>query len=67
RGCAVCENTKDNYSSMLIDVYAGRLTEADAIIGYLLKEAEISGHDAIHFEFLYRSITALRQKPNKVF
>ncbi|WP_406590036.1 2-dehydropantoate 2-reductase [Bacillus atrophaeus] len=65
--CAVCENTKDNYSSMLVDVYAGRLTEADAIIGYLLKEAEIGNHDAIHFEFLYRSITALRQKPDKVF
>jgi 2-dehydropantoate 2-reductase len=37
---AVCENTSANYSSMYIDIGQGRRTEIDAILGFLLEEAE---------------------------
>lgn len=63
----VCGQTKDNRSSMLVDVIEGRQTEIDAIIGYLLKEARLHGLDAVHLEFLYGSIKALERNTNKVF
>lgn len=37
---AVCEKTADNHSSMYKDLENGRQTEVDAILGYLLEEAE---------------------------
>ncbi|MCM3587083.1 2-dehydropantoate 2-reductase [Mesobacillus maritimus] len=37
---SVCENTASNRSSMLKDLEEGRKTEIDAILGYLLEEAE---------------------------
>lgn len=64
---AVCRLTKENRSSMLVDVIEGRKTEADAIIGYLLKEASLHGIDAVHLAFLYGSIKALERNTNKVF
>ncbi|AMA52202.1 2-dehydropantoate 2-reductase [Bacillus inaquosorum] len=64
---SVCGQTKENRSSMLVDVIEGRQTEADAIIGYLLKEARLQGLDAVHLEFLYGSIKALERNTNKVF
>ncbi|MGG7618748.1 2-dehydropantoate 2-reductase [Bacillus coreaensis] len=36
----VCKNTAQNESSMLKDVKNGRRTEIDAILGYVLKEAQ---------------------------
>ncbi|NTU26417.1 2-dehydropantoate 2-reductase [Bacillus tequilensis] len=63
----VCGQTKENRSSMLVDVTEGRQTEVDAIIGYLLKEASLHGLDAVHLEFLYGSIKALERNTNKVF
>ncbi|MCM3768578.1 2-dehydropantoate 2-reductase [Neobacillus niacini] len=36
----VCQKTAENRSSMLKDMEAGRLTEVDAILGYLLDEAK---------------------------
>lgn len=36
----VCENTAQNRSSMLRDIEAGRKTEVDAILGFLLDEAQ---------------------------
>ncbi|MCY8718191.1 2-dehydropantoate 2-reductase [Bacillus sp. S10C12M] len=63
----VCRQTKENRSSMLVDVIEGRQTEADAIIGYLVKEARLNGLDAVHLEFLYGSIKALERNTNKVF
>ena len=47
---------------MLADVLAGRKTEADAIMGYLLKRAEESGERAPHLAFLYDSIKALEKE-----
>lgn len=47
----------------LADVLAEkRKTEADAIIGYLLKRAKESGEPAPHLTFLYRSIKALENE-----
>ncbi|MBU2659236.1 2-dehydropantoate 2-reductase [Bacillus cabrialesii] len=63
----VCGQTKENHSSMLVDVIEGRQTEADAIIGYLLKEASLQDLNAVHLEFLYGSIKALERNANKVF
>ncbi|MBY8912302.1 2-dehydropantoate 2-reductase [Bacillus sp. YC2] len=59
RVCVVCRQTKNNHSSMLVDVMAGRQTEVDAIIGYLVKEAKSRGLKAVHLPFLYGSIKAL--------
>ncbi|ASB89732.1 2-dehydropantoate 2-reductase [Bacillus sonorensis] len=59
---SVCRQTKRNTSSMLADVLAGRKTEADAIMGYLLKRAEESGERAPHLAFLYDSIKALEKE-----
>lgn len=39
----ICENTKNNTSSMLKDTQEGRKTEIDAILGYILKVAERKG------------------------
>ncbi len=61
RVCDVCSRTEKNHSSMLVDILAGRRTEADAIIGYLVKEAESRGLPAVHLPFLYRSIKALER------
>lgn len=36
----VCRNTSQNRSSMLKDIEEGRQTEIDAILGYLIEEAE---------------------------
>ncbi|CEG26720.1 2-dehydropantoate 2-reductase [Bacillus sp. B-jedd] len=36
----ICRNTAENRSSMLKDLEAGRPTEVDAILGYLLEEAK---------------------------
>ncbi|RDU38475.1 2-dehydropantoate 2-reductase [Neobacillus piezotolerans] len=36
----ICRNTSENRSSMLKDLDAGRPTEVDAILGYLLDEAD---------------------------
>ncbi|WP_254610456.1 ketopantoate reductase C-terminal domain-containing protein [Bacillus amyloliquefaciens] len=61
RVCEVCGLTEKNHSSMLVDIMAGRRTEADAIIGYLVKEAENRGLPTVHLPFLHRSIKALER------
>jgi 2-dehydropantoate 2-reductase len=42
----VCKNTANNRSSMLKDLEGGRKTEVDAILGFLLEEAEILSKNA---------------------
>lgn len=37
---SVCKKTSENKSSMLMDIESGRDTEIDAILGYVLEEAE---------------------------
>jgi 2-dehydropantoate 2-reductase len=36
----ICKNTSENRSSMLKDIEANRMTEVDAILGYILEEAQ---------------------------
>jgi 2-dehydropantoate 2-reductase len=40
---SVCQNTAENRSSMLKDIEGGRKTEVDAILGFLIEEAEKQG------------------------
>lgn len=57
--CAVCENTAHNTSSMLTDVRNNRKTEIDAIVGYLIQEAEKQQKSVPTLSFLYHSIKGL--------
>lgn len=49
----VCQKTASNRSSMLKDIEAKRQTEIDAILGFLLDEAELKGKQAPLIKGLY--------------
>jgi 2-dehydropantoate 2-reductase len=49
----ICNSTADNRSSMLKDIEADRLTEVDAILGFILEEATSKGIKAPQAENLY--------------
>lgn len=49
----ICQQTADNRSSMLKDIEANRQTEVDAILGYLLEEADRNGIKSSSLETLY--------------
>ncbi|MCM3706157.1 MULTISPECIES: 2-dehydropantoate 2-reductase [Cytobacillus] len=53
---SICEETAMNRSSMLKDIEEGRETEIDAILGYILKEAEMKKISAPYTESLYCQI-----------
>ncbi|MGG3574415.1 2-dehydropantoate 2-reductase [Bacillus gobiensis] len=55
---AVCEKTAENTSSMRADLLNGRKTEIDAILGYLINEANAKGKVVPHLSFLFASIKA---------
>jgi 2-dehydropantoate 2-reductase len=57
----VCKTTADNRSSMLKDLEAGRLTEVDAILGYLLEEAKIQQKPSPLLASLYYFIKGKEQ------
>ncbi|GLB61216.1 2-dehydropantoate 2-reductase [Cytobacillus sp. NCCP-133] len=50
---SVCKSTGNNRSSMLKDIEAGRPTEIDAILGYILKEANDRKMAVPYSESLY--------------
>ena len=50
---SICKRTADNYSSMLKDVAAKRVTEVDAILGFLLEEAARRGKEAPQLENIF--------------
>lgn len=52
----ICEKTAQNRSSMLKDLDRQQETEIDAILGYLLEEAEIKGLEAPIIHMLYHLI-----------
>ncbi|MEH7075062.1 2-dehydropantoate 2-reductase [Neobacillus drentensis] len=49
----ICKNTSTNRSSMLKDLEASRMTEVDAILGFILDEAKNKGITAPLVENLY--------------
>jgi len=55
----ICLKTANNKSSMLKDLQNGRKTEVDAILGYILLEAERKTLNAPTVEFLYQSIKGI--------
>ncbi|HWO95093.1 MAG TPA: 2-dehydropantoate 2-reductase [Bacillus sp. (in: firmicutes)] len=58
----ICRRTSLNRSSMLKDIEEGRETEVEAILGYVLQEAEVSRVAAPSVKFLYKSIKGLQNK-----
>jgi len=56
----ICERTASNHSSMLQDLESGRLTEIDAILGYIFNQNK-SGNLPI-IKMLYSSIKGLEAK-----
>ena len=52
----VCRITAGNRSSMLKDLENGRQTEIDAILGYVLHEAQQTKQDCPMTRFLYMMI-----------
>ncbi|WP_010282689.1 2-dehydropantoate 2-reductase [Bacillus timonensis] len=58
----ICKNTAENKSSMLRDIEEGRKTEVDAILGYLLVEAEKLKQEVAVIQFLFDSIKGLEIK-----
>jgi 2-dehydropantoate 2-reductase len=57
----VIEDTSDNYSSMFQDLANGRLTEIDAISGYLCQQAELFDVEAKTHQQMLHSVQALQQ------
>ncbi|MEC1520960.1 2-dehydropantoate 2-reductase [Neobacillus niacini] len=49
----ICKKTGDNRSSMLKDLEAGRRTEIDAILGFLIEEAQLQQKTATNIESYY--------------
>ncbi|QOR68460.1 2-dehydropantoate 2-reductase [Cytobacillus suaedae] len=58
----VCEKTSNNRSSMLKDLEEGRLTEIDAILGYVLEIGKRKEIDLPVINFLYHSIKGLEKR-----
>lgn len=58
----ICEKTRANESSMLRDIEAKRLTEIDAISGYIIEQAKMQNINVPYTTFVYNSIKALERK-----
>ncbi|WP_318504906.1 2-dehydropantoate 2-reductase [Bacillus sp. T3] len=56
---AICEKTANNRSSMLKDLDQNQETEIDAILGYVLEEAELKGMKAPLINMLYLLIKGI--------
>lgn len=62
----ICKNTSENRSSMLKDLEAGRRTEIDAILGFLLEEAAIQKKNTRTIESYYYLIKGKEQDRRRV-
>lgn len=58
----VCEQTRDNISSMLQDVRAGRRTEIDAISGEILRRAQLASVPAPRTRVIYQLVRGLEAR-----
>ncbi|WP_203362217.1 2-dehydropantoate 2-reductase [Bacillus sp. REN10] len=58
----ICVKTANNRSSMLTDLEKGRQTEIDAIVGYVLKEANKYGVDVPVLNTMYSMMKGLEKK-----
>lgn len=58
----ICNNTSDNRSSMLKDIEANRKTEVDAILGFILEEAQNKDIQSPQIESLYYLIKGKEMK-----
>lgn len=58
----ICKKTAFNRSSMLKDIEEGRKTEIDAILGYILKQAEVKQKGMPLTTFLYRAIKGIEER-----
>jgi 2-dehydropantoate 2-reductase len=56
---SVCQKTSKNRSSMLKDIEAHRPTEIDAIIGYILEQADLNKKEAPICQMLYQFIKGI--------
>jgi 2-dehydropantoate 2-reductase len=57
----ICKKTAENRSSMLKDIEANRLTEVDAILGFILEEANMQNKPAPLLESIYNFIKGKEQ------
>lgn len=62
----VAGRTRDNKSSMLVDIESGRRTEVDHLTGYIVSEAERLGLETPVLRALYRLVKALEFKGGAV-
>ncbi|MCM3408973.1 2-dehydropantoate 2-reductase [Metabacillus litoralis] len=53
----ICENTSENKSSMYKDIYNGRQTEIDSILGYIIDLS--NGKSCPRISFLYQAIKGI--------
>lgn len=59
---SVCETTRENISSMLQDVRAGKRTEIEAISGEVLRRAQLASLPTPRTRVIYQIIKALEQR-----
>jgi 2-dehydropantoate 2-reductase len=57
----ICKKTGNNRSSMLKDLEAGRRTEIDAILGFLIDEAQVQQKTAANIESYYYLIKGIEK------
>lgn len=58
----ICQNTKDNTSSMLKDIQEGRKTEIEAILGYALRSASQKGLNPKTLQTVYLMVKGIEQE-----
>ncbi|WP_340085240.1 2-dehydropantoate 2-reductase [Siminovitchia sp. FSL H7-0308] len=58
----ICQNTKDNTSSMLKDIQGGRKTEIEAILGYALRSASQKGLNPKTLQTVYLMVKGIEQE-----
>jgi 2-dehydropantoate 2-reductase len=62
----ICKKTGGNQSSMLKDLEAGRRTEVDSILGYLLEEGARQHKTAVNIEIYYHLLKGKEQSRGEV-